>query len=102
MSLAGKKMMFTPKGEASRKYAQAWVGMLPEEKSILVDIEDTDVKVLGRSWTAANGNPCALQFAMRDGFDSLPVPGEIVYYGKSSNGQGHLFCKSELSLPEAA
>ena len=97
-----KKMLFTPGGEASRKYAYEWMGMLPEEKSIEIEIEGTDRAVLGKSWMDAVGNPCALQFAFRTGFDNINPPGETVYYGKSANGAGHLLCASELTEPVAA
>lgn len=61
-------------------------------------IEDLWVNVYGKSWMWANNNPAALQFAMRTGFEGIPLNEQSdnkVYYGKMS-GMGELVCECEL------
>ena len=57
-------------------------------------IEDWCINVAGISWMDANGNPAALIYAIRSGFDGLPTDDEVVY-GKIGNF-GHLIHESEL------
>lgn len=59
-----------------------------------IDIEGTDVEVLGKSWMYANGNPAALCYAFRSGFEHLPFSGKV-YYGKI-NGLGELVHETEI------
>ena len=59
-----------------------------------IDIEATDVVILGRSWMVASGNPAAYGYAIRSGLEGLPTEG-IVYYGKIK-GLGELVHESEL------
>jgi len=60
-------------------------------------IEDYCENVLGVSWMNANGNPAALEYAMRNGFNgNFRLDNEVVY-GKI-DGLGHLIHVSELDL----
>lgn len=66
-------------------------------------IEDWWDKLTGGSWMDADGNPACLKYAMRSGFNSLPLDNDVVY-GKvyhdsgfgSPIGLGHLVHVSEL------
>lgn len=53
------------------------------------------------SWTNANGNPAALEYAIRTSFfgdnNDVPVFSDDVLYGKI-DGLGHLFHLNELEL----
>lgn len=49
------------------------------------------------SWMTADGNPAALQYAMRAGMSGLPNDNEVVY-GKI-DGLGHIVHVSELGEP---
>lgn len=60
----------------------------------IIEIEDLCSKILGQSWMFAQGNPAALQYAMRSAMDGLPTD-DNVYYGKI-NGLGELVHESEL------
>lgn len=64
-------------------------------------IEDWCENVLGCSWVDANGNPAALEYAMRTGFNgrnnNVPMLSNDVLYGKVGPF-GHLFHVNELEL----
>ncbi len=64
-------------------------------------IEDWAENVLGRSWMNANGNPAALEYAMRSAMFGdiyhVHIFSEDVLYGKIG-GLGHLFSVNELEL----
>lgn len=59
--------------------------------------------VFGCSWLDANGNPAALEYALRIGFygenNNVNLFSEDVLYGKVGYF-GHLFHVNELELPE--
>lgn len=57
-------------------------------------IEDYWDKVTGQSWMDADGNPAALNYAVRGATEGLPIDDEVVY-GKM-NGLGYLVHVSEL------
>lgn len=57
-------------------------------------LEDWWDLLTGGSWMFAEGNPAALNYAMRSGFSALPVDDEVVY-GKVGN-LGHLIHVSEI------
>lgn len=63
-------------------------------------VEDWCENVLGYSWMNANGNPAALEYAMRTGIfgknNNVPISNDVVY-GKI-NGLGHLFHVNELEI----
>ena len=52
-------------------------------------------EITGGSWMFAQGNPAALKYAMRSGFQGLPVDNDVLY-GKVG-AFGHLFHVSELT-----
>jgi len=60
-------------------------------------IEDTDINIWGGSWMDQNGNPTAMLFGMRSGFEGLPMNG-VVYYGhiNSPGGLAELCHESEI------
>lgn len=64
-------------------------------------IEDWCENVLGKSWKVANGNPAALEYAARTGFNgdhnNVPVFSDDVVYGKIGP-YGHLFHVNELDF----
>lgn len=60
-------------------------------------IEDYWQNVYGTSWKFSNGNPAALQYALRIA-DDIPLDDEVVY-GKIGC-LGYLMHVSELDLPE--
>lgn len=66
-------------------------------------IEDWCENVLGCSWTDADGNPAAIEYAIRHiSFgrnNNVPPFSNDVVYGKI-DGLGHLFHINELELPE--
>ena len=57
-------------------------------------IEDWWVNVYGGSWMNANGNPAAMIYGMRSGFNGLPTDNEVLY-GKLG-GYGVLIHVSEI------
>jgi len=57
-------------------------------------IEDYWDRLMGKSWGVCDGNPAALQYALRAGMTGLPVDDEVVY-GKIG-AFGHLVHVSEL------
>lgn len=64
----------------------------------IIRIEDLWINVSGKSWMASKGNPAALHFAMRTGFEEIPLieqTDDKVYYGKMSE-MGELVCECEL------
>lgn len=62
----------------------------------VIKIEGRDKDVFGRSWMNANGNPAALGFAVRTGFEHIDGADDSeVYYGKI-NGMGELVYAAEL------
>ena len=64
-------------------------------------IEDWAENVLGCSWMNANGNPAALEYAIRSAMfghnNDVPIFSDDVLYGKIG-GIGHLFSVNELEL----
>lgn len=59
-------------------------------------IEDWWDRVYGSSWMNANGNPAALNYAMRSGFSKISIPNDNeVLYGKIG-GLGYLVHIKEL------
>lgn len=66
-------------------------------------IEDWAENVFGCSWLDANGNPAALEYALRIGFygenNNVNLFSEDVLYGKVGYF-GHLFHVNKLELPE--
>jgi hypothetical protein len=71
-------------------------GMVVEGARFVV--EDWWDRLTGGSWMNAEGNPAALQYAMRSGFNGLPADDEVVY-GKIG-AFGHLVHVSELGASE--
>ena len=63
--------------------------------------EDWCENVLGRSWMHANGNPAALEYAIRHTAygdnNNVPLLGNDVVYGKIGEF-GHLFHVNELEV----
>ena len=57
-------------------------------------IADTWLKVYGKSWMFSDGNPAAMQYAMRAGLTGLPAD-DNVWYGKIG-GLGYLVHELEL------
>jgi len=64
----------------------------------IILIGGTDKEVLGCFWGGANGNPAAMLFGMRSGFEGLPFGGQV-YYGHIG-GMGELVHESELEPTE--
>lgn len=64
-------------------------------------IEDWCENVLGCSWMDANGNPAAMEYAVRSAFNGsnnhVPMFSDDVLYGKVRS-LGHLFHINELEL----
>lgn len=61
-------------------------------------IEDWWDRVSGGSWMNANGNPAAMNYAVRTGFSKVPVPiDNEVLYGKIG-GLGFLVNICELKI----
>jgi len=61
-----------------------------------IQIEDWWDRVSGKSWMFSDGNPAALNYAMRSGFSDLHIPNDNeVLYGKI-NGLGYLVHITEL------
>ena len=75
----------------SYKYAGQTVRLKSGEE---FKVEDWCENVLGRSWMAANGNPAALQYAVRRAGKNLPIDNDVLY-GKIG-GMGLLVHESEL------
>lgn len=61
-------------------------------------VEDWCENVFGRSWMVANGNPAAMQYAIRAGVNNLPINNDVLY-GKIG-GMGALYHISEIEVPE--
>jgi hypothetical protein len=57
-------------------------------------VEDWWDKMTGGSWMDANGNPAAMNYAIRSGFAGLPLDNEVLY-GKVG-GLGYLVHVSEI------
>ncbi len=51
-------------------------------------------QVAGKSWMESNGNPAALQYAMRSSDNRLPIDNKVLY-GKIGSS-GHLVHESEI------
>lgn len=68
-------------------------------------VEDWCENVFGCCWGNANGNPTALEYAIRSAFNGknngVPAFSNDVLYGKVG-GLGHLFHINELELPEVS
>ena len=81
----------------------AGLSMCGEELSgKMFRIEDWFENVIGCSWMNANGNPTALEYAMRTGLtanNNVPIFSNDVLYGKVGMF-GHAFHVNELELPE--
>lgn len=58
-------------------------------------VEDWWDKLTGKSWGDSEGNPAALQYALRQAFTGNPHLDDEVVYGKI-DGLGHLVHVSEL------
>lgn len=61
-----------------------------------ISIEGLWHELTGGSWMSANGNPAAMNYAMRGAFAGLPID-DNVYYGKI-NGLGFLVHETELEF----
>jgi len=57
-------------------------------------IEDWWIRVTGKSWMGAAGNPACMKYAIRSGLAGLPMDNEVLY-GKVG-GLGHLVHISEI------
>ena len=57
-------------------------------------VENWQVLAYGHSWMGAKGNPAALKYAMRSGFNGLPTD-DNVYYGHIGVF-GHMIHASEV------
>jgi hypothetical protein len=68
-----------------------------------VDVEGTDHEVWGKSWAMMNGNPCALEFAIRSATTETLDLGESlrkpVYYC-TLDRFGMLFAERQLKFTE--
>ena len=66
-------------------------------------VEDWCENVLGKPWMFANGNPAALEYAVRASMfgpnNGVPAFSNDVVYGKI-DGLGHLFHVNELEVPD--
>ena len=62
----------------------------------LYRVEDYWDRVVGKSWMNSDGNPAALNYAMRSAFSDLPTDDEVLY-GKV-DGLGHLIHVSEIEV----
>jgi hypothetical protein len=60
-----------------------------------IRVEDWWDRVSGGSWTSADGNPAALDYAVRAALAGLPIDDQVLY-GKDSHGFGHLLHVSEV------
>lgn len=67
---------------------------LPQQPKVF-RVEDWWDRVAGKSWMFSDGNPAAMEYAIRGGVDGLPFDDEVVY-GKEVGGLGHLVHVSEL------
>ena len=86
----GKIYKLNPVGSYSKKYFKYKYGT--ENPEFIY--EATDRKLLKGGWAMAQGNPAALLFAMRIGFDEVPgIP--PAHYGHI-NGMGELVLKNEI------
>lgn len=61
-------------------------------------IEDYADRVLGMSWMQANGNPCAIKYAVRAACQYLPIDNDVLY-GKI-DGLGEMIHVTEIELGE--
>lgn len=60
-------------------------------------VEDWWDRLTGGSWMFAEGNPAALQYAMRSGLKGLPIDNEALYgHIESPGGLGMIIHVSEL------
>lgn len=74
------------------------MGKAPSQPQTAV-VEDYWMNVFGKSWMFSDGNPAALNYALRSGVNGLPINDDVVY--AKINGLGHLVHTSEISLPNA-
>ena len=65
-----------------------------EVKSVEYHVEDWWDKLTGGSWMTADGNPAALNYALRAALAELPIDNDVVY-GKVGSF-GHLVHISEI------
>jgi len=59
-------------------------------------LEDWWDKLTGKSWMYSEGNPAAMIYGMRAGFNNLPTDDDVVYV--KINNLGHLVHTSELAI----
>ena len=59
-------------------------------------VEDYWINVAGKSWMFSDGNPAAMNYAIRSGIASLPIDDRVLY-GKIQ-GLGFLVHESELAI----
>lgn len=68
-------------------------------KDVVYKIEDWWDRVAGKSWQVAEGNPAAIQYAVRAALNNIPLDDEVVY-GKIG-AFGYLFHVSWLNEESA-
>lgn len=68
-----------------------------EPERVEYRVEDWWDLLTGGSWMFAEGNPAAMQYALRSGFAGLPTDDEVVY-GKVGH-LGHLIHVTEIEAP---
>jgi hypothetical protein len=90
MSQSSNPIHPQPFDGAGRTYKLAAKGLDGDE----IRVEDYWDRVAGKSWMISDGNPAALKYGMRAGFNGLPLDDEVVY-GKIG-AFGHLVHVSEL------
>jgi hypothetical protein len=59
-------------------------------------IEDWQSNVFGKSWMFCDGNPAALQYAVRLVMAGLPIDNNVVYGHSAETGLGHIIHVSEI------
>lgn len=64
-------------------------------------VEDWQDRVYGHSWTTANDNAAAMNYALRSASARLPLDDEVVY-GRDPRGLAHMLHVNELDQPAAA
>lgn len=69
-------------GKTSSRYAGKTVKIIAGEfKGEDYRVEDWQPLVYGKSWMNANGNPAALEYAVRSSIECIPTDNHV-YYGK--------------------
>ena len=59
-------------------------------------VEDWQSSVFGKSWMFCDGNPAALNYAIRAAFAGLPVDNNVVYGHDANTRLGYIIHVSEL------